>query len=242
MITIKKIIVVFGIIMSFLICDIASAKTLSFSENQTLPVSLSNSNINSISILNDQINNVICPENACITRHNNNDQSGIVYVQILSQTPFTMYLSSVNNHHLGLTVTPIKSDGKTVVLNPIGLSGINLKAQTWETESSYRSMLITLVRDMMNNVTPDGYGFTPIGNAHPEKIFNGAGSLTLQDVWTGNYLIGAAYIFQNVTKKTLTLSESDFYHAGVRLVATTDQKVAPGQSEVVYEILSRNNG
>jgi len=158
-------------------------------------------------------------------------------VQVLTQNQFTLYVSTVSGHQVGLDVTPTKSDGNTLVLNP---SGSNTKAQAWETVSPYRSMLITLIQDMINGIAPDGYGFISVKNATSQKIFNGDGTLTMQAVWTGNYLVGISYIFKNLSKKALTLSESNFYHKGVRLVAAVDQKVDAGESTIVYEVLSRN--
>lgn len=227
---IKSSIIFFGCVMS----GIVSAKTMSFSDNQTIPVHLSSANINRIMVSNDQIINLICPNGLCTSK---NDNSGAAYVQLLTQNPFTLFISTQNGHHVSLTVAPASSQGRTLVLNPLGS---NPKAEAWETESSYRTLLITLIRDMMNGSVPTGYGFTTINHASTQKIFHGAGSMQMEAVWTGNYLVGMAYIFKNLSGKTLTLPESAFYHTGVRLIATTNQKVQAGSTEVVYEIMSHN--
>lgn len=217
--------------------SIAYAKTISFTDNQMIPISLSSTNINRIAVNNDQITHVICPSGFCTSKNNGNDQSGAAYVQLLTENPFTLFVSTQNGHHVALSVKPTQTAGKTLVLNPLSS---NLKAQTWETESSYRALLITLIRDMMNGTTPDGYGFTTINHTETLKIFGGSGSMQMQAVWSGNYLVGTAYLFKNLTDKALTLPESAFYHTGVRLVATTDQKISAGSTEMVYEIESRN--
>ena len=217
--------------------SVACAKTISFTDNQMIPISLSSTNINRIAVLNDQITHVICPSGFCTSKNNGDDQSGAAYIQLLTQNPFTLFVSTQNGHHVAFSVTPTQAVGKTLVLNPLSA---NLKAQTWETESSYRALLITLIRDMMNGTTPDGYGFTAINHADTQKIFSGRGSMQMQAVWSGSYLIGTAYLFKNLTSKALTLPESAFYHTGVRLVSTTNQKVSAGGSEMVYEIESRN--
>lgn len=232
----KKIMVAI-MISGCIFAGFASATTLSFSENQILPVALSNTNIDRVVVANDKINNIICPAGFCTSKHDANDQSGAAFVQVLTQNQFTLYVSTVTGHQVGLDVTPTKSDGNTLVLNP---SASNTKAQTWETASSYQTMLIALVHDMINGIAPDGYGFTPVKNADSQKIFNGDGTLTMQAVWTGNYLVGISYVFKNLSKKALTLSDSNFYHQGVRLVAAVDQKVDAGESTIVYEILSKN--
>lgn len=213
------------------------AQTISFTDNQMIPISLSSTNINRVAVINDQITHVICPSGFCISKNNGNDQSGAAYIQLLTQNPFTLFISTQNGHHAALSVKSTQTVGKTLVLNPLSST---LKAQTWETESSYQTLLITLIRDMMNGTTPDGYGFTPINHAETQKIFDGRGSMQIQAVWSGNYLVGTSYLFKNLTDKPLTLPESAFYHTGVRLVASTDQTIPAGNTEIVYEIESRN--
>lgn len=220
-----------------ILTGIVSAQTISFSDNQMIPVSLSSTNINRIVVTNDQITNIICPSGFCTSKHNSSDQSGAAYVQLLTPNPFTLFLATANGHHVALSVKPTQVSGKTLVLNPLSA---NLKAQSWERESSYRALLITLIRDMINNTIPDGYGFTAVNHAASEKIFDGNGSMKIQAVWSGNYLVGISYLFKNLSGKTLTLPESAFYHTGIRLVATTNQTVSAGGTEMVYEIESRN--
>ncbi|MCX7125444.1 MAG: type-F conjugative transfer system secretin TraK [Gammaproteobacteria bacterium] len=166
-ISIKKISLV---LVGCFIAGIASAKNISFSDNQMISVNLSSTNVNRIVVPNDQITNIICPTNFCTSKHNSNDVSGAAYVQLLTQNPFTLFVSTSNGHHVSLSVTPTNSNGKTLVLNPLSSS---LKAEAWETESSYRTLLITLVRDMMNGTTPSGYGFTAISHCAKTKIFHG---------------------------------------------------------------------
>lgn len=214
----------------------ASATTLSFSENETLPVALSNTNINRIVVSHDQITHIICPTNACVSKHDNNDTSGSVYVEVSTNKAFTLFVSTANGHHVSLSVTAVKSNGKTLVLNPLGA---NQKAQVWETQSSYRTLLMNLIRDMMNNVVPSGYGFSDITNSSWKKVFDGSARMKIVSLWTGNYLMGVEYVLKNVSKKALVIPDSAFYHPGVRLVAQTRESVAPKDSETVYEIISR---
>src|SRR3989338_4794453 len=72
------------------------AKTLPFSENQSIPVALSSTNINRLVVSNDQITHVICPTDDCMSKHDSNDTSGSVYVSILTSNPFTLFVSTAN--------------------------------------------------------------------------------------------------------------------------------------------------
>ena len=229
--SIKKISLVF---MGCILAGAVSAKSISFTDNQIISVSLSSSNINRIVVSNDKITHVLCPKDFCTTKF---DSSGSAYIQLLTSNPLTLFISTVNGHQVSFSVTPKQSAGRTFVLNSLSS---DLKAKTWETESSYRTLLITLIRDMMNGTIPDGYGFTAVNHAASQKIFGGNGSMKIQAVWSGNYLVGIAYLFKNLSGKALTLPESAFYHTGIRLVSTTDQKVSAGGTEMVYEIESRN--
>lgn len=214
----------------------SSVRNISFSDNQTIPVTLSDTNLNRLVVTNDQISNILCPSGFCISKHNATDQSGAVYIKLLSTSDFTLFISTAAGHHVSLQVTPKVSNGKTIVLNPVGA---NLVAKKWETQSSYQRMLVALIKDMMNNKVPSGFGYTPISHSAKERVFNGLGTLQMSGVWTGNYLIGLEYIFKNKTEKSITIPDSAFYHRGVRLVAQTSQTVSPGDYNVVYEITSR---
>lgn len=49
---------------------VAYAKTILFTDNQMIPISLSSTNINRIAVNNDQITHVICPSGFCTSKNN----------------------------------------------------------------------------------------------------------------------------------------------------------------------------
>lgn len=234
----RKIIFLFPVSFIFLSSQSLASGTsnISFVDNQRIPVTLSDTNINRIVVSNDQITNILCPSDYCTSTHNPGDESGAAYIKLLTTTPFTIFLATNAGHHVSLQVTPKSANGKTLVLNPAGASPV---ANKWERESSYRKLLVTLIKDMMDNKVPDGYGYTTISNSDKQKIFHGLGTMQMKGVWTGDHLIGTEYVFKNESGKTLTIPDSAFYHHGIRLVAQTSQSVSPGEYNVVYEITSR---
>lgn len=209
---------------------------ISFSDNQAIPVTLSDTNINRLVVSNDQITNILCPTDYCTSTHNPSDQSGAAYIKLLTTQPFTLFVATNSGHQVSLQVTPKATSGETLVLNP---TSSNTVAKKWEKESSYRKVLISLIKNMMDNQVPDGYGYTPINTSDAESIFHGMGTMQVKAVWTGNYLVGMEYIFRNKTSKKITVPDSAFYRPGVRLVAQTSQSVSANGDDVVYEILSR---
>ena len=209
---------------------------ISFVDNQRIPITLSDTNINRIVVSNDQITNVLCPSSYCTSTHNPDDASGAVYIKLLTTQPFTLFLSTNAGHQLSFQVTPKASNGKTFVLNP---SGASPQAQKWEKESSYRKVLVKLIKDMMDGKTPSGYGYTAINDSRSLKVFHGLGTLKIKAIWTGDYLMGTEYEFKNNANKIITIPDSAFYQSGVRLVAQSSQSVLPGNTENVYEITSR---
>lgn len=209
---------------------------ISFVDNQRIPVTLSSTNINRIDVSNDQISNLLCPSGFCISKNNPNDQSGDAYIKLLTTQPFTIFVSTNSGHNFSLQVTPKASNGKTIVLNAAGASP---KAQKWEKESSYRKVLIKLIKDMMDGKVPSGYGYTAITDSHIEKVFHGLGTLKIKALWTGDYLMGTEFEFKNNANKIITIPDSAFYQPGVRLVAQSSQSVLPGNTENVFEITSR---
>lgn len=235
---IKKIIFLFPASLIFLSSQSLASGTsnISFVDNQRIPVILSDTNINRIVVSNDQITNILCPSDYCTSTHNPGDESGAAYIKLLTTTPFTIFLATGAGHHVSLQVTPKSANGKTLVLNPAGASP---KAQKWEKESSYRKVLVKLIKDMMDGKVPSGYGYTAIADSRIEKVFHGLGTLKIQAIWTGDYLMGTEYEFKNNANKIITIPDSAFYQSGVRLVAQSSQSVLPGNTENVYEITSR---
>jgi len=124
------------------------------------------------------------------------------------------------------------------VLTPISPSAT---AEKWETHSSYRKMLLELVKSMMNNKVPDGFGYKAINNTDWSRVFNGSGKMQLKAIWSGEHVVGLQYLFYNDSNRTLIVPESAFYHHGVLLVATTEQRLEKHTYESVYEIVDRGD-
>src|SRR3990167_5657518 len=105
---------------------------ISFVDNQRIPITLSDTNINRLVVSNDQITNVLCPSDYCTSTHNSGDQSGAAYIKLLTTQPFTLFVGTNAGHQVSLQVTPKTSSGKTLVLNPTSNNGV---AKKWEKES-----------------------------------------------------------------------------------------------------------
>lgn len=210
----------------------------SFTDNQLLPVNLSDTNINRLVVQGDQITSVICPNGFCTSTHNADDQSGSALIKLNSSIPFTLFIQTANGHHVSLQVTPVQSDGKTLVLNPLSAT---MKAAKWEQQSSYKKMLITLAKAMMNNDVPEGFSFQSVKNADWKVVFNHLGKMQVKAIWQGAHVLGIQYLFYNDSSRALSVPDSAFYQPGVRLVATTEQTVPKHSYEFVYEIIDREH-
>lgn len=196
---------------------------LTFNNDQTLEVNLSDTNVNRIVVQGDEITQAVCPEGYCTATHNQGDTSGAVYLSVIGQMPFTVFFETKGGRHFGLTVTPQNLSGQTLVLTPIGGSVV---AGSWEKNSDYRAILEELMRDMMLGKIPEGYGYSSLSDAD-SFWFRKLALIKPVGLWTGDHIMGVQYQITNDSDQPLTIPESAFYHNGVRAVALVDQTIAP---------------
>jgi len=207
------------------------AMTLSFSDNEQISVILSKVDINRISVQGDKIQSLNGPTGLYTAK---NDPSGAAYLTLYANTPFILYVNTVNNHNLSLFITPQATVGKTIVL--ISTSPTKT-ADHLEDNSIYQKLLVTLMDAMINKKMLDDYAFSV-----PKKVkssdFFGIADLKPIAFYNGAALNGVIYEMKNKTQGLITLRPSYFYQAGVRAVALSKQTIEPKETGLLYEIVS----
>lgn len=204
---------------------------LPFSEGETQALVLSQTNINHLTVQSDWISHVECPQGACVAQQHPDDQTGSVYLTISGEKPFTLYVTTQNSRHFALQITPKNLPGQTVLLMP---KQRGLKAPVWEKSSPYVKTLVDLMRAMMRDEAPEGYGRDNLSTQ--SQTMDGKLSVTLVTEYTGNDLKGVHYHLQNTSGQSLTLSPSHFYRPGVRAVALTEQTIPQAGTAELYLI------
>ncbi len=212
-----------------------NAKVYRFSPNQTLPVTLSATNVNRISVAHDAITYALCPQRFCRVVANQQDPSAGVYVSLLQPMPFTLQLASRSGQHVALQVRPTQGEGRTLVLRgrvPASVTALPKNA-------NYTSQLSTLVRAILTQGSLAG--FTQVAVKGHWQPFYQVGRVRLISVWQGETLTGLAYWLVNQTKHAITLSPSDFYRTNVASVALARQTV-PAHQGTWVAVVTRNEG
>lgn len=210
-----------------------SAQNISFSDNEQVSVTLSNTDINRIAIQGDKIQNINAPMGLYTAR---NDVNGAAYLTFNGTLPFTMYLTTVGGHNLSLFINPRPIVGKAVIFQPTTASATTAH---WEETSSYQKILVTLITGMINHQTPDGYLY---GETHKPKStdFYCIANLKPLAFYTGSHLTGVVFEIKNKTKESITLRPAYFYQPGVRAVALSRQTINPQATAFLYEVVNRS--
>ena len=207
-----------------------NAQNITFSDNEQISVTLSNTDINRIAILGDKIQNINAPVGLYTAR---NDPNGAAYLTFTGTLPFTMYLTTVGGHNLSLFINPRPIVGKAVIFQPTSASATTAH---WEETSSYQKILVTLITGMINHQNPDGYLYS--ATQKPKSTdFYGLANLKPVAFYTGSHLTGVIFEVKNKTKELITLRPAYFYQPGVRAVALSSQTINPQATAFLYEVL-----
>lgn len=210
-----------------------AAEKIAFNDNDNVLLRVSQNSINRIFIQDDAITDVHVPDGYLVgtTREELTDSSGALYVQLALTSPFTLYISTQQGHHLGLRVEPARVSGKTVQLMPRTATP---KAKSWEETKGYEAALLALMKAMMKNEPPMGYGIEEISEA-PQK-FDEKGKRRLKVIYNGIHLKGKVYELSNQGPQTLILQETQFNHIGVEAVSIESTVLGYYQKTYVYVV------
>ena len=206
---------------------------INFNKNEQISVALSKDNINRVFVKGDKIVSINAPDGFLTAT---NDPSGSAYVNVLYPRTFSAFVSTLSGNHFSMLVLPRSEPGQTVELIS---NGGNSTAKHWEKSSSYQVLLIKLIKDVLNNKTPDGYDYTQIKQSKPYESyrFRGAYYLIPQGVFTGDKLAVKVFLADNRSDYPVKIIPNELYGPGVRAIATTSQSLAPHAQTKVYEVI-----
>lgn len=211
-----------------------NAKTISFADNEQINVSLSKVDINRISIQGDKIQSLNGPTGLYTAK---NDPNGAAYLTLYANTPFILYVSTVNNHSLSLFITPQAAVGRTIVLIP---TSPTKTADHLEDNSVYQKLMITLMNAMINKKALDDYAYSEPKKTKSVKSTDFFGMASLKPIafYNGAELNGIIYEIKNKTREPITLRPSYFYQSGVRAIALSTQTIESNATDLLYEIVN----
>ncbi|CAL7962420.1 conjugal transfer pilus assembly protein TraK [Gammaproteobacteria bacterium] len=214
---------------------ISGTKEISFADNEQLTVFLSNRDINRILVQGDKIQSINGPTGLYTAK---NDTSGSAYISLYGDTTFTIFISTVKGHNFSLLVNPKSVAGKTIILIPTTPS--SFVANFGETES-YQRILVTLISSMINNEALEDYSYSKKSEVKKFKKTDFYGIADVKPIafYNGSHLAGIVSEIRNKSRKPITLKPSYFYKSGVRAITLSSQTLAPTETCLLYQVVSR---
>lgn len=209
--------------------SVINNNTINFNENDQLNVVLSQIDSNRLFVQGDRIQSIY--GNTALYSAVN-DESGSIYLTVNSSNSFTIFVTTELGRHFSLMIIPQRIRGKTVIFMP-QQSGI--KMPHWEIANEYQHLLVNLLKAVMINQVPEGYGKYEI-KASKDEIIKHDIALVPVVVYRGNQLVITDYLLKNKSNKTVILAPAQFYQSGTRAIALVDQEVAAHNITHLYTI------
>lgn len=193
-------------------------------------IAISNTDPNLFTVAGDRVTALTSLDGE-LTRQEQTASGGVI-VSTLNKKPFTFILETERGLNFSVQAVPRAGAGRTVQLVS-DLSGTGVAARTWEESSPYESTLVSLSQHLLGGKLPAGWQAIPVTS---ETLTVPAGlTARAEHVWTGNHLKVVSYRVTNVSGAARSLTESDFWHRGVRAVLFTEparQLIAGGSLSV----------
>ena len=158
---------------------------------------------------------------------------GILLIQPSDQDatePFTVHISTEQQHHYTLHLTPTAQAAETVLLQPQG--SIIQQAQALP----YVSQLTTLMTAMLRQQPLAGYVDKTISKAD-SIIFDKKSRLQLLAVYQGEKIRGEIYRLHNRLNKTVILTETSFIRPGVLALSLAAPTLKAHRETLLYQVV-----
>ncbi|HBI21913.1 MAG TPA: hypothetical protein DDY37_04925, partial [Legionella sp.] len=145
------------VFMSALALTSYASSEIRFNENETIALTLSQSNYNRVMIAGDKIKKASCPEQFLAIEY---EKEGGVIFDVLYTKPFTVFFETSNGHHFAANVESEESLGKTIMLKPIQTLAKKEDAVPEEPiEKATDNLALTLIQALTQDAAPEGYVF-----------------------------------------------------------------------------------
>lgn len=218
--------------------------SISVSNENQARVVLSSQDMNRVFVVRDKITRINTSAHRVIAH---NDQWGSIFMNVMGDSPFTVFITTQKGRHFSLFVIPKHVPGMTVQLipkTPVRLSDRHAspRAKQFEQSSPYEKTLLVLLRDVMLNHTPPGYSRLLPPEFKRSITFRKRNRRALSERAIADFLGGvlAIHVFRlsNHGSHQMTLIPREFYGPGVRAVAIARETISPHASTTLYEVVS----
>lgn len=219
------------------LADNVSKASYTFTDGDTITVSLSSVNINRLVVKNDRIINITCPPGFCTATGNQNDKTGSVSVKLNVGLPFTAHLTTEKGRLFALFITPKATP--SIVTEFVPQFHQHSEPTVFDLEFDYPAAIAAFTEAMMihyRDGTPvSGFSIHPVD---PKTLPKDTSPLAVvpQTVLVGKDYSGIIYEVRNQSNKAVTLTTAQFYSYAARSAALDDYDLKPGEHTVLYLI------
>jgi len=204
--------------------------TQTFQENGDVSIHLSDSNANRLVVKGDKITQVHFPEGALGVQ---NESDGSLYVTLLVDKSFTLFVSTEGGRHFSATINPEDALGQTVQFVP---QGPVVAVKKPVVASPYHAFEVReLMQEMVAHKTPEGY----VKQKRSGKItrYQNGLKVTPELSYVGDSLNGEVFTIYHGGRAPITLSESWFSSQGTAAVNLTSKTLMPGEHATIYKVV-----
>jgi type-F conjugative transfer system secretin TraK len=205
-------------------------------ENGEVQASVAAQELTRIAVEKDRILHVRGLEGAYELKHD--PVQGALFIKPLADyqsKPFSLFISTEQNHNYVLHLTPKEQLGDTILLKPKGLKSHSVRFQKHSVP--YTKLLVNFMTMMMKDTIPSHYASKTVTKA---KCHPMGKAITVQRIrhYSGTHFQGALYRVTNRSCQTWLLRESGFYQRGDCAIALSRLTVAPGGHVLLYKVYS----
>ncbi|WP_440998340.1 type-F conjugative transfer system secretin TraK [Cysteiniphilum litorale] len=238
------------------------AELIGFNSNQTLTIRLSKTDTNRLYVEGDKIIDFTCQQGFCFVDRGRLDKTGDVLLTLGNAarlgSGFTAFVLTESGRQFTLYGVPEVSSGKTIGF--VSQGGVSLQASRFEKKTPYRTLVVSLMRSMMNYAhtgqLPDGYATVAIENEgkkegkkeqkNPSEVIDRQNSqkglsYTPVRLFKGGLLTGIVYAIQNFNGHSITLHPKTFYQRGMVAGALTKEQLASGEVGYFYALIQEGS-
>lgn len=190
-------------------------------------VLVSNKDINMLSAKSDRIVALALPKTVEVQQDN---KSGSAFLKFNTSENVTGFIQLESGKQFSVEFVVGDVAGDNIVL----IAPESVAAKHTGMGRDYTKQLARLLRAMFNQEAVDGFDMRVVGKK--TKLFNKNVEHLL--CYRGAQVQGDAYKFQNKTKETLALRETDFFAPGIRAISISNQTIAP--DEVAHIFIMRD--
>ncbi|WON75523.1 type-F conjugative transfer system secretin TraK [Serratia sp. UGAL515B_01] len=228
--------------LAALVTGSACAESVTLNPWGRITTIVSNSDPNSISVPDDRVVSIQATQGVLQSRSTTPD--GAVIFTTLAEKPFTVFVQTESGFSFSVYATPRKQPGLSLVVNNRSIRG-DERASQWESsQSTYSSMLTSLISQFINNKKPDGFVFTKNIDISLSPSVEQYFTVRPVSAWRGDQIRIVRLDLTNRASKNIELNERYFWSKGVMAVSYWPRidYLSPGRTVSAVIVLREEGG